>query len=81
MHLIALIIALFVLIPAALAGIGSGLTGALANIECLSSALPHARALLAEVAPLVPAVALLLAGVASLAVAGWLIAKVVNGGA
>ena len=78
MNLIAIIIALLILIPAALAGIGSGLIDAVANIECLSTALPHASALLTEVAPMVPAVGLLLAGVATLVVAGWLIARTVN---
>jgi hypothetical protein len=79
MHLIATLILLMILIPAALAGIASALVDGVANIECLSAALPHASAMLAEVAPMAPAAALLLAGVATLAVAGWLIVRVVNG--
>jgi len=79
-HLILMVIALFLLIPAALAGIGSALVDTVVNIECLSNALPHAGALLAEIAPLAPPVALLFAGVATLGLAGWLIVRVVNGG-
>lgn len=80
MHLLLTIVILLLMIPAALAGIGEGLITTLANSECLSNALPHASAMLAEMAPLAPAVGLLLAGVATLGVAGWLIVKVVNGG-
>ncbi|WP_147306631.1 MULTISPECIES: hypothetical protein [unclassified Wenzhouxiangella] len=69
---------LILLIPAALAGIGEGLVGAIANSECLSNALPHASALLAELAPIAPAVALLLAGVTTLGFATWLIMRVVE---
>ncbi|MDZ7790605.1 MAG: hypothetical protein U5L08_08970 [Xanthomonadales bacterium] len=78
MHLLATIIVLLLLIPAALAGIGTGLIEAVSNMECLSTALPHASALLAEVAPMAPAVGLLLAGVATLGLAGWLIVRTVN---
>ncbi len=80
MHFLATIILLLILVPAALAGIGEGLVGALANLECLSGALPHASALLAEMAPMAPAAGLLIAGVATLAVAGWLIVRVTNAG-
>lgn len=80
MHLLLSIIILLLMIPAALAGIGEGLVGAIANSKCFSSALPHASALLAELAPMVPAVALLLAGVVTLGVGSWLIVKVVNQG-
>ncbi|WP_376696895.1 hypothetical protein [Wenzhouxiangella sp. EGI_FJ10305] len=78
MHLLLTIVILLLMIPAALAGIGEGLVGAIANSDCLSGALPHASALLAELAPIVPALALLLAGVATLAVATWLIVRVVE---
>lgn len=80
MHLILTVVLLVLLIPAAVAGIGSALVDAVANIECISNALPHASALLAEMAPMAPAVGMLVAGVATLGVAGWLIVKVVNGG-
>ena len=75
MHLPAIIVALLILVPAALAGIGSELIDAVSNIKCLSNALPHASALLAEMAPLAPAVGLLLAGVATLGLAGWLFVR------
>lgn len=78
MHLLVAIIALILLIPAAVAGIGNGLIDALTRLECLPAALPHARAMLTELAPLAPALALLTAGVATLAVATWLIIRVVN---
>lgn len=78
MHVMLTIILLLLLIPAALAGIGGALLDAVANIECLSNALPHASALLAEMAPLAPAAALLLGGVATLGIAGWLIVRTVN---
>lgn len=78
MQTLALIIALIVLFPAALAGIGRGLLDAMANLECLSAALPHASALLAEIAPMAPAAVMLLAGVATLGLAAWLIVRVVN---
>jgi hypothetical protein len=78
MQLVATLILLLILIPAALAGIASGLIDAVANMECLSTALPHASAMLAEAAPMAPAVALLLAGVATLAVAGWLIVRITD---
>lgn len=78
MHLILTLLALLILIPAALAGLGSGLAGALANLDCLTRALPHASAMLAEMAPLAPAAALLLAGVATLGLAGWLMVRMVG---
>lgn len=80
MHLLATFIVLLILVPAAMAGIGSGLIDAIANMECLSTALPHASAMLAEIAPMAPAAGLLLAGLATLGFAGWLIVRVVNGG-
>jgi|GEM_PF-6011977 len=79
MQLLIALLALLLLIPAALAGIGDGLRQALSNFDCIATALPHASAMLAEVAPLAPAMALLLAGVATLAVAAWLIVRVVQG--
>jgi len=80
MHLVLAIITLLLLIPAALAGIGEGLISTIANSDCFSKALPHASALLAEIAPMAPALGLLLAGLTSLGLAGWLIVRVVNGG-
>lgn len=78
MHLILTLLALMLLVPAALAGVGRGLLDAMANLECLSAALPHASAMLAEMAPIAPAAVMLLAGVATLGLAAWLIVRVVN---
>jgi hypothetical protein len=80
MYFLLSLIALLLLIPAALAGIGSGLVEALANLDCLSTALPHASALLAEMAPMAPGIGLLIAGVVTLGLAAWLIVRVVSEG-
>lgn len=78
MHLILTLMALMLLVPAALAGIGRGLLDAMANLECLSAALPHASALFTEMAPMAPAAVMLLAGMATLGLAVWLIVRAVN---
>lgn len=80
MHFLLSLLALLLLVPAALAGIGRGLLTALSKFDCLTTALPHASALLAEIAPLAPAIGLLLAGVATLGLAGWLIMRVISDG-
>lgn len=72
------IVAALVLIPAAVAGIGSGLLDAMARIDCIAAALPHAEALVAELAPLAPALALLVAGAGTLVVAAWLVVRAVH---
>ncbi len=78
MHLVATLILLVILIPAALAGIAGGLIDAAANIRHFSASLPHASALLAEMAPIAPALALFVTGVATLLFAAWLIGRIVN---
>lgn len=80
MHLLIALIALLLLLPAAMAGICDGLSQVFANLDCIGAALPHASAMLAEMAPMAPAVGLLLAGLATLPVAGWLIVRAVNAG-
>lgn len=79
MHLMIAVVLLLILIPAAVAGIGSALIEAVSKVDCIAAALPHASAMVAEMAPLAPAVGLLLAGVATLSIAAWLIVRTVNG--
>lgn len=78
MHLILLIAVLLILVPAALAGIGEGLLDAVSNLDCLVNTLPHANALLAELSPLAPALALLLTGLVTLGLATWLTTQLIS---
>ncbi len=78
MHLLVFIALLLLLIPAALAGIGEGLLAAMANLDCLANTLPHASALLAELSPIIPALALLLTGLMTLGMAFWLVTHFVT---
>ena len=80
MQTITTVILVLILLPAALAGLGGALTEAVGNIDCVAAALPHAQHLLAEITPLAPAGGLLLAGILSLGIAGWLIVRIVNNG-
>lgn len=80
MHSLLTLLALVLMIPAALAGFSNALRDLLARLDSLTRTLVHANAMLAEMAPMAPALMLLLAAVATLVVAGWMIVRTVNGG-
>lgn len=74
MQALALIIAILLLIPAALAGIMHGAMQALEYLDHLPAALRHAGALFAEIAPLGIGLGWMTAGGAVFLLAAWLIA-------
>lgn len=73
MPVIAMIVTILLLIPAAVAGISYGLIEILQQLERVSAALDHAGALLTELTPLGISLAWLAVGIIALVLAAWLL--------
>lgn len=74
MQVIAIIVTILLLIPAAVAGISRGLGDLLEHVDHLSAAFDHAGAFFTEISPLGASLGWLLIGILVLALATWLLA-------